>query len=612
MLPDSGELNSAPLSSYDFSDLLTATITNVPRELIVKFNNSWLYYPKEGKEQGKDIYLVACRAIVYRYYLLGMPNGFAPNLPTVPGIAGTPWAHGWGCPYGKATEEATVPEDRHGRYFDGIGIAKVEIGKSSLKKGDLSVRVLSDQIIENTDGYEDPRIFWHKGKVMIHAHRFHPDITRATRSPKDYPLVDPVNAQAAEGGEDEIPGLGRIDITKQTEEQRVMDAILKRQELIHQEEIGRNPGNPLNDLCVKVAELVSGPTGYRLENEFFYGLNATQTFEKNYGFFEQKGLLNAIYGVAPYNKSTTFLREIGRKPCHVHVEKKEMICPGADCFVKLQTFLRHGMLNQTEVLFSTGSPLIPTKEDTWLGIGHVKFEHNFVISVMKAAYECFLNNVGWKQARSVTGEKLIQWCVSHFDVVCQYLEEAILKEYFANVSKKTLSSQKETVFRKILSFLKTGLAKIGADLICHRRPLRICGSRHKQFACVDSKIAIFLHPHCFYFNYLYEVRNTENGYRVERFSDAFLLTEPGDPCYLQFATGLATTPDGYLISYGENDHRACVAGMTAGKVRELLIHSTTNFRPESYDFHIEEVQKSVLEGVTQNADLGFMPLPVCD
>ncbi len=579
MLPESSDIKSTPLSACDFSDLLTATLPGIPRARVVKFNNSWLYIPEESTEKDKDIYLVAYRAMVYRYYLLGTEDGFAPNLPSVPGVSGTPWAHGWGSPFGNAIEEATVPEDRHGRYFDGIGIAKIEVGTSLPKKGGLSVKVLSDQIIENSDGYEDPRIFWYKKKVMIHAHRFHPDITRGAGRPSEYP------GKRKSITRDETPGLEGVKLPKpsEAEQMRAKHALIKR--FINQEKTGFMR---LDELRIKVAELKSDSSGFSLENEVFYGLNASQKFEKNFGFFEHKGLLNAIYDVAPYNKAAAFMEECERYPGHIKVKMTESADPGADCFLKLQNYLEHLVLEQSDFQFSTGSPLIPTSENHWLGIGHVKFDHKPLMTIMRAAYECMLDRIKWRQIRTVTAESLLKWCTSNQDIVFNYMADTILTNYLAGRPDRAAGRQ------KIFSFFKTGLARISAELICHHRSVRICKAEHGQPVPIDSKRAIFLHPDSFYFNFLYEVSSTPNGYRIKRFSDAFVLTDPDDPCFLQFATGLATTPDGYLISYGENDHRACMTEMYAERVEALLKHGTRDFRPKSYDFHIEEIQKSVL------------------
>src|SRR4029077_13016802 len=63
-------------------------------------------------------------------------------------------------------------------------------------------------------------------------------------------------------------------------------------------------------LFIKVNELIFDGTHFRLGPGYFYGTNISDRREKNYGFFEDNGTLNAVYGVAPGGRPFTMLRSV--------------------------------------------------------------------------------------------------------------------------------------------------------------------------------------------------------------------------------------------------------------------------------------------------------------
>lgn len=72
-----------------------------------------------------------------------------------------------------------------------------------------------------------------------------------------------------------------------------------------------------------------------------------------------------------------------------------------------------------------------------------------------------------------------------------------------------------------------------------------------------------------YVHYLVQV---DRSGRVERVSRGFYLRKPG----IEFPTGLIETGQGYVVSYGENDKRACVAFLPHPVVDAMLSWDTKN------------------------------------
>ncbi|MBL4907861.1 MAG: hypothetical protein JKX94_10450 [Sneathiella sp.] len=306
---------------FDFTDRLSATLPNIDRQHVIKFNNSWL---RIKQVKGVSTYLVAYRAMVFKNRKGATQYKFADPAPTCPGHPGTPWAEGW----------------NSDREFDGIGIAVVQIDCSTTKSLARSLCVVSDQIIEGSDKHEDPRIFEMGGKFYLHTHQYFPNSLHEKPTRKYAPSRK----------------------TPSYNYSTVRDS----------------------ELCVVVTELEKNEERYELGKTCFYGVNPTGYWEKNYGFFTDVGCLNAVYGVGDYSDGFAVLQSdagrIEKTNPYENIPAK-LVRPYGDveanssenCFVQIEKHLRSFVKDrQRSAFFSSSGPLLRTNGDRWLGVGHVK------------------------------------------------------------------------------------------------------------------------------------------------------------------------------------------------------------------------------------------------
>ncbi len=539
MLPDSQTPRFNSLCSTDFTDLLTATLSTVPRRHMIKFNNSWLV---EEETETDLTCLIVYRAIAFKCVYTQSGLVFASSKPGHPGDVGTPWGHGWNVrPGGCATLEAIVPRERVGRFFDGIGIAKISLKKDEFGQTGGGITVLSDRIISNTDGYEDPRIFRWKDKIMVHAHRYHPDVPRCVADASAY-----VTKKQVKAGE------------------TFPEAIR---------------------LCMKVAELKTTSNGFRLENEFFYGLAKSQNIEKNFGFFSDQETLNAVYGVAFSEKTLTIMTEDKIDAPHISVNKVISKDKGDTCFHRIEKRCNAWFPIESAVMFSSSSPLIPTSRNRFLGVGHVKIAHKFPILMMTGALKKMREMLNLNPCARVSVDDFLGWMAKNPTTVEMTLREKVVQAAGLTELIKT-------------DFFQSTLARLYAELVCQDREVLTCKLGDITRLDAPAQSYAFLHNIYTYLTYFYEIVQEGEDYHLRRFSDAFLLTELQSsvegPCFLQFATGLARIKDGYLISYGENDHKCCVSMMSESKVETLLRHNADQFKSQDYAFYIEASKKVIL------------------
>ncbi len=539
MLPYGNQMS--PIQNVDFSDLLPSTYPNTPRNQMVKFNNSWLFVEEKGEE---FIYLVAYRAMLFKCVHTEKGYDFGGSKPAYPGDAGTPWGHGWGTePCEEAPVEGYVPGKRSQRYFDGIGISRISLPKGDGGDPGYGLKVLQDQIIENSDGYEDPRLFWEGSKIMLHVHRFHPDGVRAARNPESYHEDGP--------------------------------------------KYQKNWGPKKNDrrLCVKCVELLEEKEKFKLGDEFFYGLNEANSIEKNFGFFTSGNRLNAVYGVSEKQRSLSVLRETERVGPYIAVARTQSDMKQDDCFARLEDYAEPLLPAPNTLVFSSGSPLIRSGEKRLLGIGHVKIRHSWPKYIMQLALKCLEKASENKSSEGISADQLLSWVKEKSSIVDSVLEER---------SRNTAVEAKIADF-KTNGFFNSSIAPIFADLVCQSKCVEVCELGKICRPRTLVKDTVFLHTSRFYLSFFYEISENENTYSLTRFSGSFLLTDLEDAftggCFLQFATGLTTAGEDYLISYGENDHRSCVSKISGQKVNALLKHDAANFSPENYRFYIENARK---------------------
>ncbi len=538
------------MQKIDFTDLLTATLSGVPRANLIKFNNSWLHLKTNTDA---SVYLVAYRALAYKDEKNSKGEWEFAKTPVYQGMQGTPWSVGWVPPEGNAEKEARVPKDRYMRYFDGVGFAKIEVRKKGNGLPGFTVSVLEDYILEDTDGYEDPRIFRDEqvpDKIYLHAHRRHPD---PVRKAGDFPIANSSRGILIESVKD----------------------------------------GP--KIFVKVIELKKSENKYSKGKEFFYGLNQSQILEKNYGFFVENGGLNAVYSLASYGLPLTLFRHMlsdGPKEknslqveaYHPHLLANSFIRDG---FPELQAYFEINMPDYECVVFSNGGPLIKSDDGKgWIGVGHVKIHYPTFYKIIKSIWACYEELVKFKYFE---GEQIFTDIVDFFasdpavkktlNSLASLVNQGGLtatdeeKSFFATIPADFL---KHPLFKLLISFYRDHSAQMLFIKFGHIM-------KEEEFA---SGSKVLMHDSAHYFTFLYEIDDMDGGWALNRFSDAFVYTDPTKPCMLQFATNLAKHKDGYLMGIGENDFRSSVIFVTKNEVEELLRHKPKDFLVTDYDFKI--------------------------
>ncbi len=301
--------------TYDFTDKLPATVPGVDRKHVIKFNNSWLLI---GKIDSVYTYLVVYRALVSKKQGAGYDE-FADPAPTHPGHPGTPFGDGW----------------RWSRYFDGVGVAKIQIDYSKIGSSFDPIQVADDQIIEKLHGHEDPRIFECEGKTYLHTHKYF-----KASSPRSHIIP-----------------------------------------------YSETPASENEELCVVVTELEIEKEKYQPGKMCFYAVKVTRFEEKNYGFFTDQGCLNAVYGLASFSDGFAILKsdpgllektavfdDISAQLVRPYGNQK--VAAPLNSFVSIEKHLKtcstgYGL----GALFSSSGPLLNKGKNHWLGVGHVKVKY---------------------------------------------------------------------------------------------------------------------------------------------------------------------------------------------------------------------------------------------
>lgn len=565
------------MTVLDFTDKLEATLTGVPRKHVVKFNNCWLHLDTGPETQLRDQkFLVVYRAMVHK---VKGPNGwqFAEPAATLPGQAGTPWGGAWRGPVGPAVTEGEVPPERGERYFDGIGVAKVQL---KYRNWIWSVKVLSDQIIENSDGYEDPRIFRVAGQIYVHSHRYQPDRMRKAPTPRHLVF-------------DGFPPQRKPYIPGETD-------------------------TPERSLFVKINALKeTGPGQYELGQESFYGTNITQRIEKNFGFFEENGYLNAVYGPTPHGRPFTVFLAI--KPtvlnqpgvpgsdntipvAEVRPNIDKSYSDNADSFYCLRDVYDNYVPGRGNILISSGSPLIKNAQGKWQGVGHVKIRRERIYSFLCSLFTSLTEIIAELTAtpvKKVTGAKVVEFVnePQYKAKMLSYIQQhpnagyAQLSRFLFNKMGLSRNEVPDVVRHELVNyqralihnFIKTPLAYF-VDLEMSkphtlRWENRITSDRSRG---VDNRNTY--HPHCSYLSFFYEIDNFEGGHRLLRFSDAFIVDDETNYHSLQFATGLSRSKDYYIMSYGDGDNRAKLFVLSQDRFELMMRHKAEEFLPRNFKF----------------------------
>ncbi len=559
------------MQNIDFTKYLTATIGDAPRDCVIKFNNCWLAIEGGGDvgSNGKQ-FLVVYRAMVNK--IQDVSSGkwtFASPAPTLPGDLGTPWHSGWGGPDGPASEEGRISSERGGRYFDGIGVAEVEL---VLKSGKWSIKVHRDQIIKNSDGYEDPRIFRFAGKIYVHSHRFQPDSLRNVKAPQ-HTVYDGFPPHR----EEHRP----CDITSDTP-----------------------------SLFVKLNELSKGGDEcWALGRGHFYGTNVTQCLEKNFAFFEDAGHLSAVYGVAPYGRPFTILRsenridpfELNEDPCEQNIFVEEFQpntgSDGSyrtDSFFKLSSFYKRYFPITSALDFSSCSPLLKTVNGKWLGVGHVKasreFIYQYILSLVADMKKIYCGIYG-KRLDQLDGAEFHAFVQStdYCDRVDEYLQShpstglqgfrSFLQNSF-HISEENLDAaacEKLHVYQFALvnNFFTTSLSNfVVSEMAKPNKTLLRCDLEGREAKNRYHKSASCL-------NFFYEI---DESYQLCRFSDAFIVEDKSDYHSLQFAVGLSRCENNYLMSYGDGDNCSKLLVIPDVPFNDMMRHKAKSFTSLDFEF----------------------------
>jgi len=538
----------------DFTDQIDATLPDVPVENLVRFNNSWLLLGE--REQCAD-YLVAYRAMTYKRKgpakLDGTFDWVFPEPPTFPGAHGTPWGEGWRGPVGDAEQEACVPKGRGGCYFDGVGLAEITVTTDADTPTGLSLIVTKNYILENTDGYEDPRLFYsdeQKRKISLHVHRKHPQKERGVYT---YPSLVPSSA------------------------------------------IFKTLNKAPFFLCVEVVQLHKEEEKYEKDLEYFYGLNIAEPIEKNFGFFFESGRLHAVYGVAPYGRPMSILQG---KELLLSDDGKSATMPvspclpasfdgkqNLDCFSAIQDYYNQSM--KCSVLrFSSSGPLIK-RGKRWLGVGHVTVAYslfNDALGIITGTYNVLLRE---EQIKPIAPELAIQKLLKNTLVlmsILSFLQNEVKTK--TKIGNYQITKQLKAFFEgfpllicqsRLFSMIAFIFDNYNEDILVSRM-----GTPTDKDSVKED--TVFFHPAAFYFSFLYEIEKKGGTWSIAQFSDAFICTDPSKPRLLQFPTNLAKCPGGYLLGIGENDHHSSVIHISDKEVEILLCNLAKNFQVSDFDF----------------------------
>lgn len=530
---------------FDFTNKLTATLSDVPRKHVIKFNNSWLLL---NNTEQQVHFLVAYRAIVFKNRLLKDGPEFASSQPTVPGHPGTPWGEGWQVgPKGNATEEGRVPEGRCGRYFDGVGLAEITVDFGNLSDLENSVKVTKDIILENSDGYEDPRIFTDGKSYYLHCHRAHPDTARGvTDHPEDLPVIEKI----------------KLDEAKRAA------------------------------LCVKINRLKATDGKYALGDEFYFGIEKSRGMEKNFGFFFEKDYLNTVYGVAPGGKNYTVFHSEPKKisqcksganiPVSMLMPHKAPVSSiNLECFMRLEQYYLDSFMTDALVIpvqFSSSGPLIETKDGKFLGVGHVKVAYFEFFGLLKQLIKTAKQRHPYQ---FTTDQQAFAELMNNRVLVEMTLWSLIMGD---DTKKDSMGKYVNSVPPE---FYQSSLFQLFGTYLLNEENWRPAYSGNAlENPLVKNAGKSIMHWDCQYFSFLYEIEDSDHGNMLCRFSNSFLISHPNEPLSLQYATNLTPCPNGYMMGIGENDFRATAAFLQKEEVDEMLQHKADNFSVRDYKFEV--------------------------
>ncbi|NIZ01252.1 hypothetical protein [Thalassospira lucentensis] len=551
--------------NIDLTNLLTATIANVNRANVIKFNNSWVH---AGTNNNVHDFVMVYRAMVY--------HPFANPAPVLPGQNGTPWAAGWLGAIGNANVEATVPIGRTDRYFDGVGVAHIQIDTTQ-NVPQNAINVVNDTILENTDGFEDPRIFRAYGQYYLHSHRYQPDPTRAAPAPAD-PVYD-VQGNVVQ------PAAGHV-------------------------------------LCVKVNELTIDLVNHQhaLGPGRFYGLNVSTQMEKNYGFFEKNGYLCAVYGLTQQgNPLTVFQTQQNANTGNAlfaTAVNDDLRCNSAhpnpgSMVLDVENYINDMLPGAAPlVMFSSSGPLIPNpaNNNTRIGVGHVKIIHPVLYSYTWFLADLIVLIASPGQAnipnRPMDGPAAIAAYRNNngfADLVDQYFAvnstcgDTLFAQRFGRVA---IPADNQAVLNALQRrLLRSSLADVVLTARNNANGI-VMPWGNNRFAWATGILAnpagndLILHPMAFYFSFFYEL--DMNNDSMVRLSNAWLVHDQANPAYLQFAENVAPLGGDLIMGFGENDNRVKFWRLSGNEYNQKMIHIPQNFNPANFQFLRQGIQQTVL------------------
>ncbi|AXO15684.1 hypothetical protein [Thalassospira indica] len=551
--------------NIDLTNLLTATITNVNRANVIKFNNSWVH---AGTNNNVHDFVMVYRAMVY--------HPFANPAPVLPGQAGTPWAAGWRGATGNATVEATVPNVRTNRYFDGVGVAHIQIDTTQ-NVPQNAIAVVNDTILEDTDGFEDPRIFSAYGQYYLHSHRYQPDPTRAAPAPADPVYDDQGNVVQAVAG---------------------------------------------NTLCVKVNELTIDLVNHQhaLGPGRFYGLNVSTQMEKNYGFFEKNNYLCAVYGLTQRgNPLTVFQTQQNGNSGNAlfaTAVNGDLRCNSTQPNSGGMVLDVENYINDMHpgamplVMFSSSGPLIPNpaNNNTRIGVGHVKILHPILYKYASFLADLILHIASPGQANIPNPPANRSAAITAYrnnngfaDSVDQYFAAHLGcgDNLFAQSYNNPATQADRTAVLNALQrrLLRSSLADVVLTAWNDANGI-VMPWGNNRFAWATGILAnpagnaLILHPMAFYFSFFYEL--DMNNDSLVRLSNAWLVHDQANPAYLQFAENVAPLGGDLIMGFGENDNRVKFWRLSGNEYNQKMIHVPQNFNRADFQFLRQGIQQTVL------------------
>ncbi len=563
----------AAVFNIDFTNRLPATLPGVPRNQVVKFNNSWVHIG-QGPTVNIFEYLVVYRAMVHK---VGGPPAFAAPPPTLPGQLGTPWAANWGLPTGNADLEGQVPDGRGGRYFDGIGVAYIQIDITNGNPG-AAINVVVDQIMLNSDGYEDPRIFEANGRYFIHSHRYQPDSFRGVSGP----------------------------------DHRVYTGYAPYRTPFEPDNIDREN----RALFVKITELELRGNMPFLGQEFYFGSNVSTEQEKNYGFFMDGDTLCAVYGVAPNDRPFTILRAVRglggqavnqfpRSGRFLVEEFQPNTLTDTDSFLQIQEMYKSLIPGEPVTVFSSSGPLIwNVGLNRWQGVGHVKVKHvliwNYMEQLSSAAHEVanttdfaatVTANANAACTALMTDDAFVAavraYLVNNLDFVYPYVNNYLGMAPTPEDRDKFISALnrgliRSSLFRRVAEAYTLPQGHVSPwqnNLLANPR--------------LPTDTRVIFHPSCFYFSFFFEL--DANNYQLNRFSNAFLVYDPANPHFLQFAANLAPLGPGFVMGFGEDDNRTKFLYLDATEYNDGMAHTAgPTFHPVNFEFVLNNQAEGII------------------